>query len=932
MYLEILDIIFIIIAIVILFSGLIMPWVNYICIYKLKDKVNKLSKILDQLSLQSHEEQLSKKESGKSSLEIQVPQIKSTDPLKHESGLIQDHASRSDQDPFKSYQKINLHPQLSTKLDADLPESITTTNRDKELLFDFKNTVPKQDQSHVPAKTSVEQQLGAKLAVWIGGIALVLAVFFLIKYSVEKNLLSYNTRVILGLLLGIALLYASNFLHVKPNSPGNLRICQSLAGSGVTILYIVTFAATILYKLIPEFIGLLGMGIITTIAVIMSLRLGAKVAIFGLVGGLITPLLLGISSVSWQIIFIYLYVIFLGFMIVINLQNWWFLAVPAQLGVILWAIICVIKSSYPALERISIYIGVFLLAISITTIITSMYAYVRESSSPNKLSSTIKIVNYLGVFLPTILIAMITFILKFPLPMLLIFGIMIVKSSYLAYLDSELYSFAPIATAITNLILLQGWSIGNEKMFCLHLLTSGCIYLTLGYFNLWHTNSPLLWGKFLGFIGILGFLSGYNYFRNYLSLFASSWFWCSLAIFLGLISLYSLYQIYTKYSNDKIYKQDLLGIFAGIATIFISIGLAIQLEPKYFLIAVSGEILIISWFNNHIDIKALRFIGMLLTYIMVILMLPQFNLLLNLIMHGLFEINLTYQETFQVIASPQIQFGIPAIMIIIASYFLNLKKQYNLVKKLDLLTVCLMIVTAYYLKVNILDPKIAQVTNNILERAFITNILFVYGIACLIFGRIAARSTMFYSGILLCICALIRIGYKDLWLYNPLWVETTVYGWPIFNSLMLSFGLPLIWTWLAVQQLKLNNQGNWENYAHWIMLSLLLALVSFNIRYMFQGANINPTAIATNIELYSYSIAWLSIGIFTLILGIIKRDKLLRYTSMGLILITVLKVFLYDISELQGLYRVFSFFGLGLSLIVLSWIYNRFVSNEIELK
>ena len=39
----------------------------------------------------------------------------------------------------------------------------------------------------------------------------------------------------------------------------------------------------------------------------------------------------------------------------------------------------------------------------------------------------------------------------------------------------------------------------------------------------------------------------------------------------------------------------------------------------------------------------------------------------------------------------------------------------------------------------------------------------------------------------------------------------------------------------------------------------------------------------------------------------------------------VAKVFLYDASALTGLLRVFSFFGLGLSLLSLSWFYTRFV-------
>jgi uncharacterized membrane protein len=45
-------------------------------------------------------------------------------------------------------------------------------------------------------------------------------------------------------------------------------------------------------------------------------------------------------------------------------------------------------------------------------------------------------------------------------------------------------------------------------------------------------------------------------------------------------------------------------------------------------------------------------------------------------------------------------------------------------------------------------------------------------------------------------------------------------------------------------------------------------------------------------------------------------------------LLSVLKVFLYDMKNLSDLYRVFSFLGLGVSLLALAWVYQRFVFRE----
>jgi uncharacterized membrane protein len=58
----------------------------------------------------------------------------------------------------------------------------------------------------------------------------------------------------------------------------------------------------------------------------------------------------------------------------------------------------------------------------------------------------------------------------------------------------------------------------------------------------------------------------------------------------------------------------------------------------------------------------------------------------------------------------------------------------------------------------------------------------------------------------------------------------------------------------------------------------------------------------------------------------------LRWLSLGLLVLTLGKVFLHDLGELKDLYRVGSLVGLALSLIVVSLIYQRFVfrSDPVE--
>ena len=78
-------------------------------------------------------------------------------------------------------------------------------------------------------------------------------------------------------------------------------------------------------------------------------------------------------------------------------------------------------------------------------------------------------------------------------------------------------------------------------------------------------------------------------------------------------------------------------------------------------------------------------------------------------------------------------------------------------------------------------------------------------------------------------------------------------------------------------------------------------------------------------EYYAYSVVWLFFAFLLLAAGLWRKQPGLRYGALAALLIAVLKVFISDMAGLQGLYRVASFLGLGLSLVAIGWIYQRFV-------
>ncbi|MGH7787764.1 MAG: DUF2339 domain-containing protein, partial [Candidatus Binatia bacterium] len=73
------------------------------------------------------------------------------------------------------------------------------------------------------------------------------------------------------------------------------------------------------------------------------------------------------------------------------------------------------------------------------------------------------------------------------------------------------------------------------------------------------------------------------------------------------------------------------------------------------------------------------------------------------------------------------------------------------------------------------------------------------------------------------------------------------------------------------------------------------------------------------------SIVWALYALLLLGVGMARRSTGLRWASLGLLLVTIAKVFLYDLGELRDLYRVASLLGLAVSLILVSLAYQRFV-------
>jgi uncharacterized membrane protein len=295
--------------------------------------------------------------------------------------------------------------------------------------------------------------------------------------------------------------------------------------------------------------------------------------------------------------------------------------------------------------------------------------------------------------------------------------------------------------------------------------------------------------------------------------------------------------------------------------------------------------------------------------------------------YSLTETQWHLQASLPMVKYPLFQLGIPAVMFLCTGILLQ-KTKHNplLIKIFESVSIGLIAIMGYYLTRNILNPNqnVLFVKAVFFERGLISNVLFLYGLLCLWIGRIYNRMVFSWGGIALVGAGLFRIIYFDIVLYNPLWETQKIGGIILLNSLILPYCLPIIWAYFIQKELAFLNKNPWNRYLDGFKLMLLFVFLSLNIRHIFHGAFLN-TGFVSNSEIYSYSVLWLLLGGGLLYAGTLKHNKMVRLCSLGIIVLAVGKVFLYDAAELEGLYRVFSFLGLGISLIGVSYFYSRFI-------
>lgn len=164
----------------------------------------------------------------------------------------------------------------------------------------------------------IERLLGENWLSKIGIVTLVLGIAFFVKYAIDRDWINEIGRVGIGLLTGGIIIGIAHKLKKQYHVFSSI-----LVGGGISVFYITITLAFREYELFSQPIAFVLLIAITVFSVILSLLYDRKeLAIFSLLGGFASPLMISTGAGNYIVLFSYIFILNTGMLVVSFAKNW----------------------------------------------------------------------------------------------------------------------------------------------------------------------------------------------------------------------------------------------------------------------------------------------------------------------------------------------------------------------------------------------------------------------------------------------------------------------------------------------------------------------------------------------------------------------------------------------------------------------------------
>lgn len=754
-----------------------------------------------------------------------------------------------------------------------------------------------------------EEWVGGKLPIWVGGIALVFAAFFLVRYTIDAGLLGPATRALLAALFALGLIAASHWGARLPRFGASFaadpRLSQSLAGAGVAVLYATLYMAAETYALIgiPTAFALL---IATTLlAFALALRHGPPTALMGLVGGFAAPWVAGLAAESVPALLLYLGILLAGLFGVAIWRGWLWLLLLASGGGALWTLglIVTAESALPL-------IGLFVLVAGAAAVLAGE----RFAGGDPRQEA---LARYAPMALALVQLAMLLPKLQFGWIGWAFFAALSATSLALAWRDARHLPSAFGALVVCAMPLAAGWD-GQASRSMMVAVSLGIALLFGAPAHLRARKT----GAIAAYWAMLALLAQALPFAAAFALARQDWSDGGWALLAALLIVPAAAIAWRWRRGGQRIDAIVAVASAALAAAMGWLALNLILPDSYVAsVTLAVAAALAAW--------ARRCEG---AGVQKLATVPLAFGILALTAGSLPFVGATAQalagerlmlSTLPAIADAAKMTLLPALLLLALAAWrgFGLSRTARIAAWASgggALLACLWLAGK---QIAAVDSPSQFITLGLAERAAMTQALFVAGWLALRRASDPAHPWA-KAGFALTGLALFRLAWFDLGVFNPLHVPQALGPAPIANLGTLHLGLAAFWLWTLARNPVAAGYRGMSRAAEMASLVLMALTALVSVRQLIQGNLISGANVGIG-ENYLYSAALLALAIGWLAIGIRQAQGSLRLAGLVLLTLVTFKVFLVDAAALAGVLRILSFMGLGIALIGIGWAYGR---------
>ena len=826
-------------------------------------------------------------------------------------------------------------------------------------------TVP--EPSPQKPQQSLESMIGARWPVWVGGLALALGGIFMVKYSIEQGLVSPAVRLTMASLFGLVLLALGEWVR-RRQSPLDLPALKhalvpgALTAAGSVTLFGAIYAAYGFYDYLGPTLAFALLAIVALVTVGLSLLHGQALAGLGLLAAMITPALIGSDDPNASGLFTYLTIAWFATMAAARIRRW--NAVPALANTMMMLWYLVFMAHVPPFGVWAMVLSVAAMMAGLALLWPAGDGEAKESEVPVEVSDEAD-----GMQKPrpsTFRVWRSEALPRVPHRWVRVTGVLAALAAgaglvVFGGLDGistmEMVEFGVLCTAIAAVGAWRSsgflFALGGLVAALLGSLNaatgdafSGLGLLASGEMPPVAVLGDSLVGPLLG-IGLafaaLGVLALHRHGRT-APAYAVLWSWLMWIVPLTLAMLSFL-----EFGNFTLdLKHGGTGI--GYAVLFLALAVWVEkrMDAPRWRDAIIGGLVTGSYLGIVLALHTLAHTvvttilvavaGFAYLYASRIKPWPALTWMMGLagvvvLARIAWQPSLVGDMTLS--KTPFFNqllpgYGIPAVLAGLGAYVIKDGPSIRARNFLQALASLLGLMTVAILTRHALNGGSLAGNELTLSEQSIYTLIAVGGSAVLMTLDMKSPSPVFrWGSMIVGTISLLSALFAHLITLNPYFTGELTGEWPFFNLLLLGYLLPA----LGYFGLAYYARGKRpEPYVYGLAAGgavMAFAWVTLSVRRFWQGPGLADWKGFDQAEMYTYSVVWLILGVGLLVAGSRFQAKSLRLASAVLVFASVLKVFLIDMSNLEGIFRAASFIGLGAVLIGIGLFYQR-VLRTIE--